>query len=410
MWIESVPWPVIIDFTADGDIGTSTCPSVSECREVQCADYFEVVVIDDIAEEKDEDCYDYLAANECDYFTNRDFWPDFLQDDLLDHAHLLNVFVTVLGEARCRDAALRYFMKDGPVTFIDEESTHGKDIQRCQSRESDLPSTTGSACSDEHEDDVHETRERDRDTVTVWGMREKTIITNSCITRLSSLRSCWRSAQLQGCLAVLTWRFPPVPTAEGDLESHYIVLVADPVERSVMSIDSRGVDFAKDFHPSWRRSLNELRERVFTDCEWLHYCYFDLQAMHPYDHFCQSWSLVFLRDYLEAHRLPCYHDPLMRGDKRHFDRIAALWRELILNVEDIREELYYQIYRMTHTLDGERFYDRYFSILEEMVTGGREILYPCHSLYRQTGYHFLEDFVNNYLTGELMHHILVSAE
>jgi hypothetical protein len=54
-----------------------------------------------------------------------------------------------------------------------------------------------------------------------------------------------------------------------------------------------------------------------------------------------------------------------------FTPIISFWKQII-TIPEVREALYYEIYRQTHKMNGERLYDRYFSTLEQMVCTGRE--------------------------------------
>ena len=277
----------------------------------------------------------------------------------------------------------------------------------------------------------------------------------------------WLSSSQE--VAFFTFKYPPLIDQNGDCISHYILLIADPTnsinyqcgsgknesindskiktgkgdkgkgqgkgksgkkERGrVYHIDSRGLHYARRMHPAWSR-CQEVLEGIFQGCKWVNLVREDLQAKRSDDHFCQTWSLLigilFMQQQQQLQR-----EQVLRGNNGsnnerkatidnaipaaptipwlHFRRDGfshILWflRQILL-VEEIADSIYYEIYRSTHSCDGSRRYDRYFSTLEMLVTGSRDEYYPHGLTYNQTGYTFIEEFIHC-LDSEILENIL----
>jgi hypothetical protein len=76
-----------------------------------------------------------------------------------------------------------------------------------------------------------------------------------------------------------------------------------------------------------------------------------------------------------------------------YKSIRSFWKQLVA-VSTFREAIYYEIYRCTHLADGAHWYNRYFTTLESLVNRSNTAYYPFGVLYKDTGYTFIEDFLD----------------
>lgn len=279
------------------------------------------------------------------YWSSNRFWPQFIENSSFDHAYLVDAFKTIVGDCEYRVAILRHFLKIKSVIF-NEYSPNFKDSDR-----------------------------------------------------IVSVRKCWAKAKEKKLTAFITWEYPPILDEYGNQESHCVVFIADPLAKKVISIDSRGTKFVLTMGKSWENSLQSIKD-VFKDCEtWIDAVTSDLQNLNPNDHFCQTWSLILTivivnnDDYREINSLSTtltHHLPqVMVG----FAEIVLFWKNII-QIERFKEALYYEIYRKTHRADGSKQYNRYFTTLESLVTTSNDIYYPFAVSYKDTGYEFIEGFLD----------------
>ena len=188
-------------------------------------------------------------------------------------------------------------------------------------------------------------------------------------------------------IAFVTFKYPPVMIDEsGDCVSHYILLIADPNLKTVKHIDSRGTKYARSMNKAWSRCLDFLIE-IFEGCKWKTIVQQDIQSKSLNDNFCQTWSLIIgINISMQDQRMIQYNK------SNGFEHIIHFWKQLIRIVE-IREGIYYELYRKTHNANGMRLYDRYFSTLEYLVTTFSDVYYPHNVPYDKTGFTFIEEFV-----------------
>eukprot|EP01039_Chlorochromonas_danica_P006840 gene6840-7560_t len=172
--------------------------------------------------------------------------------------------------------------------------------------------------------------------------------------------------------------------------------------------------------------------------QWVDMNFFDIQEPIEHDHFCQTWSMLMLIEYLSHYLLDCQqqqqqqqqqllleqqqqghfktirHGIVSRYDqtflyrllpKHGYQAIVTFWRFIVSDLVFIREAIYYNIYRQTHHENGERYYNRYFSTLESLVHESNTIYYSYEDHYDEKGYMFLEDFLG-YLNESILRDIL----
>ena len=194
-------------------------------------------------------------------------------------------------------------------------------------------------------------------------------------------------------VAFVTFKYPPLFDKCGDCLSHYILLIADPVQKTLMHIDSRGKRYVRSVSDVWARCLDCLIS-IFKDCKWHTIVKQDLQAKRLNDNFCQTWSLIIGINLAKGgmqSKLPVstMNDYKMDG----FKYIIDFWKEMV-KINHIREGIYYEIYCRTHDKNGSRTYDRYFSTLEYLVTTScSNVYYPHNVSYEKTGFTFIEEFI-----------------
>jgi hypothetical protein len=58
-----------------------------------------------------------------------------------------------------------------------------------------------------------------------------------------------------------------------------------------------------------------------------------------------------------------------------YGALIEFWREIVRHSR-FRQRIYHEVYHMTHTDNGFRTYDRYFSALESLVMGSNKHYYP----------------------------------
>jgi hypothetical protein len=192
-------------------------------------------------------------------------------------------------------------------------------------------------------------------------------------------------------IAFVTFKYPPVMIDDsGDCVSHYILLIADPVLKTVKYIDSRGKKYARRMNNMWSRCLDKLID-IFEGCKWQTIVQQDIQSNRLNDNFCQTWSLIIGINLSRNGKLS-YHT-MMQYKSNGFEYIFHFWKQII-RIPEIREGIYYEIYRRTHNANGTRNYDRYFSTLEYLVTTVSDVYYPHNVSYDKTGFTFIEEFVD----------------
>ena len=77
-----------------------------------------------------------------------------------------------------------------------------------------------------------------------------------------------------------------------------------------------------------------------------------------------------------------------------YHEIIKFWKEINHNSK-FKQYIYYEIYRQTHSYNGKRIYNRYFTTLESLVNYNNYIYYPYHISYDDTSYTFIEDFLDS---------------
>lgn len=322
------------------------------------------------------------------YWSTNNFWPEFTTGDQFDHAYLVDIFKTVLGEWEIRKAILEHTLCLESII--------------CNKYESDS--------------------------------NQQVILNN--------ITETWKKCKRLKKSAYITWFYPPQVDVNGHLSSHYSMLICNPICRTIVSIDSRGTTYAVREHPEWSDSLLRLKS-LFKNCTWIDYIEQDIQSLSTEDHFCQTWSLIFAIEYSKqithksTHELSAIDETNisdqftdvetvsntsrividLTGDSdtppvatnsastsKHdtntnnkisahmrlhqllylnhntgigsigFTPIIAFWKQ-ILRISCVREAIYYEIYRQTHSVNGARHYERYFSTLEQLVCSGSEVYY-----------------------------------
>lgn len=289
----------------------------------------EEIVVDFLLNNKSSSNYDF-------YFFSSDIWPRFLEISIYDHAYFVEIFKSVFGDPVVRRKIVNHLF--GKDRFI-----------------------YGDAGTD--------------------GLKQQLLV----VQRL------WKKCMENGVPCIITWKYPIAVDREGGLNTHYIMLWADPVEKRVLSVDSRGLSFASNFHPSWAEA-RLLLQQAFQDCRWIEYNMFDLQEQYlgdesDNDSFCQTWCLQLLEEALLPNEA-C----LQPADAYH--TLASFWARMLRDVSVVKEAIFDNVYSMTHDLTtGKRRYHRYFSTLEGLVCGGNYKYYPHNVTYSRGGYTFIEDFV-----------------
>lgn len=195
------------------------------------------------------------------YWVDNKFLIDFLANESYDHYHLVEVFKAVISDPECRRTIIQSII-EVPFSYV-----YGD------------------------------------------------VIGNSLEEQLASLRRVCGIARDNQMRCIATWKYPAL-TLSGELEvlSHYITIFIDAVQKVAVLIDSRGLDYARNFHASWRHAHEALSRLL--ECEFLFrtvsYNYFDNQLdIHgTEDQFCQSWSLVFLEEFL----VPYFSHSRQRSD------------------------------------------------------------------------------------------------
>jgi len=304
------------------------------------------------------------------WFVNR-FWRKFIADRSFDHAYFIEVFKVIVGDCAFRKKILKKALNLRGYPILN----------------------------------TYKSGDSDR-------------------VRYSNILKCIATAKRQQQKAYLTWEYPPIRDAHGNQESHCVMYIYNPMENKVISVDSRGIRFASGFNAEWKKAETMIRN-LFTDCYWIDAVANDMQILNQNDHFCQTWSLILtiaienasyaesdrnLDDstmsdttnttnetdttasylYFEPHKHELSFDVenIMTG----FSSIIKFWRDMVAD-DDIKQAIYYETYRYTHTHEGHHKYDRYFSTLEALVNCSNSVHYPHHVHYKYTKYTFIEDFV-----------------
>jgi hypothetical protein len=290
-------------------------------------------------------------VEDTDYWNSNCFWPEFLQSNLFDHYHFIEVFKVVVGDPECRRVIVNYLLNRFLFIY--------SDCRSCQ------------------EDD-----------------------------QFANVKKNWTKAVENNVEAILTYKYPPFSDSDGSLNSHFIILWGEPASRCVLCIDSRGIDYAVNYCKKWKLAKQKLQQ-IFHDCKWFEYCYFDMQSEQEDDHFCQTWSLILLEEaYLQRGQrrghetntsLSEYYQSISTGTTNYW-RIVDFWRRCLSDLPTIKERLYNQIYSMTHHLGKDdrehRCYHGYFSTLEALVCGSDDKFYDQYLSYEDSNFTFLEDFLD----------------
>jgi hypothetical protein len=304
------------------------------------------------------------------WFVNR-FWKKFIADSSFDHAYFLDIFKVIVGDCSFRKKILRNALNQrGPLIFNSYTSEDSEKV------------------------------------------------------RYGNIAKCVANAKRLQQKAYLTWEYPPITDAKGHMESHCVMYIFDPMENKVISVDSRGTRFARAFSKQWDKAYKLMRN-LFSDCQWIDAVSNDMQILNWNDHFCQTWSLIltiaiensqhaekdngkrmddsamsdtstesitdpnnFLYFGPAAQELSFDVESIMTG----FGSIIQFWKDLVSD-DSFKQAIYYEIYRHTHTTDGEHIYDRYFTTLEALVNCSNSVYYPHNVHYKFTRYTFIEDFV-----------------
>lgn len=319
------------------------------------------------------------------YFVHNDFWPTFLQyTTTFDHAYFIDVFVTILGDFTTRRLILEALLPDMSIIH---NRPGGGDVDKS----------------------------------------------------LLYIKYAMQTASMTKKIGYITWQYPPVDVCsktgveEGEeshtAESHYTMLMFDPATKVVLSFDSRGTDWAPSYHPSWLDSYKKLKE-TFCGYQWVDMIEKDTQIGRVNDNFCQSWSLMCCiqynrwlreaekeregRDGIPASLLMSMHtnsnnkenSPYLRGhfqllftrskffDDMNYSHLIDFWRTVV-QLTYVKETLFGEIYFKTHEECGARYYDRYFSTVEALVTmdSKRYYAHPDECRYIDSGWTFIEDFL-----------------
>lgn len=277
---------------------------------------------------------EHVSEGDEPYFESNQFWPRFLNNINFDHYFLIELIKAVLSDALYRQMIIKQLIH-APFSFLYGESN-------------------------------------------VATLEEQ----------LSTMRRKWRAASENNRHALLTWKYPAVIDSEGLANSHYTILLVDPMSKAVLSIDSRGVDYAENFHPLWSRARSKLKA-IFSGCHWTEYNYYDEQGERQHDHFCQSWSLIFLEEYMNSlvseHCPPSLSDQMTIEPLCDYSRLVDFWRRC-LSIKAVRRALYDTLYNQTHCLlTHKRKYHRYFSTLEALVCRGAGKVYSSRKSLEESG-------------------------
>lgn len=246
-------------------------------------------------------------------------WRKLFQIAKLDHVNILHVFCAVFGDSVMRVIIIRYLIQK--AASLDKKNWFSEELV----------------------------------------FNEKTI---SC---LRHIRKCWAEAKRKGIKTILTYHYPSI---FGSNESHYMIIVADPIEKVVLEIDSRGENFINKRY-KWKQRREEMKG-IFGECEWKSFLTTDLQSRHPDDFFCTTWSLVLLKAHLMDARPPIF-------PHYHFASIVSFWKEIFLALPIVKDLFYYQLYRKTHRFDGGKVKlsnEDYFSILGDLIEKYHKSFYP----------------------------------
>lgn len=277
-----------------------------------------------------------VRSNNGPYFVSSNIWPEFLKSSIYDHAYFVEIFKAVFGDPSVRLKIVNHLFKKDRFIYVDS----GID---------------------------------------------------GISPQLLMVKRLWKKALENKVPCIITWKYPIVIDGEGAANTHYIMIWADPVGKRVLSVDSRGLSYAPDFHPSWAEANLSLKQ-IFKGCQWIEYNMFDLQEQYlgeesDNDSFCQTWSLQLLEEALNPS--DTYSQPT---DAYH--TLASFWARILHDVPAVKEAVFNTVYCMTHDAGtGKRRYHRYFSTLESLVCGGSDVYYPHDVAYSQGRYTFIEDFL-----------------
>lgn len=293
------------------------------------------------------------------YWQAGGLWGNFLTNINYDHAHFIEVFRVSFSDYNCRKSIITKlcFKKSAASTLL----------------------------FNNHPEYFHSTEEIFED-----------------------IENTWFTAVQTSKKAIIIFQYPAIrdtTSKESSLVTHDILIVADPIAKSILYIDSRGVDYACNAFRTWKRCYYKLL-KIFAGCDWIHYNYFDIQGLFPYDNFCQTWSLILLREAIDTTTKTKFEeDEQLHSSDFDFDCVVAFWKDIYYSLPDIRERVYDEIYTKTHCAQAERVYNQYFTTLEALVTGSNSISYPKNLKYALTDHTFVVDFLT-ILDGQLLHKIL----
>jgi len=303
------------------------------------------------------------------YWCSNRFWKRFIADESFDHAYFTDVFKVIVGDCTFRKKILKRAL-----------NLRG------------YPIFNTYKCGDSDK------------------------------VRYGNILKCIANAKRTQQKAYLTWEYPPITDEYGHDESHCVMYIYNPMENKVISVDSRGVRFASGYNAEWKKAETMIRN-LFSDCYWVDAVANDMQILNGNDHFCQTWSLILTiaietQENAESERSdlddsslsdttaesmtevtsylyfeqPKNHPSFdVEGIMTGFSSIIKFWRDLVQH-DDIKQAIYYELYRRTHTIDGAHKYDRYFTTLEALVNCSNSVYYPHNVHYKYTGYTFIEDF------------------
>ena len=300
------------------------------------------------------------------YWHSNKFWKKFLSNSIFDHAYFVDIFKVFIGDCEFRNNVLQHFLGGKKLLY----NIYAPDETENQ--------------------------------------------------RFKAITTCIKTANRKKQKAYLTWEYPPIIDDEDEQESHIVMYIYDPVKLEVVSVDSRGKRFARNYCTIWTKSFMRMKE-LFKKCIWIDAVEEDLQISNKNDHFCQTWSLLLvisietlrseksitnktntdeynsettsetLSEKDDLYSLPLQFNPqsLTAG----YTEIIQFWRQIV-RIPKFREHIYYETYRQTHSITGKTRYNRYFSTLEALVNCSNTVYYPSQVQYKDTGYTFIEEFVD----------------
>eukprot|EP01038_Epipyxis_sp_PR26KG_P012246 gene12246-16418_t len=343
-----------------------------------------------------------IHNNDCNYWQTEknNFWPSFLLDNKFDHYWFVNILKTILGEEINRKIIISHFNSITNSPYLDIKTPSRISNSTINSLDGKTTHGSVSDTSTEYDNNLNRTHPM--------------IIICSCAT-VADVNKKWKLAQSKRCIAYITWIYPPNANEHHDIitnnieyheETHYAMIIANPNNLTVEYVDSRGLvegpptrlshqnkhDKNDEFFSVEWKSVFKALKKVFVKCRWINLFNYDIQAMSQNDDFCQTWSLLLTVNHMHGNNIW----NIMTADP--LDIIISFFKECI-SITDIKEAVYYEIYRKTHRLNGDVLYHHYFTQLEHLVTKSlRE--YECIHNYKYPylnghNYSFIEDFLDS---------------